>query len=183
MGRRIRHNLHYRVCSGCCTGPAAPTDHICNPRPAGRGEWGWSDGAPGHYRPGPPPPAKTFFIAAILLWENDNVGIVLFYSVIYNSVVLCMFLTYSRGGHGHLFAYHLPAIELFYKQIKGFSRWSRTNLPTCFHILKNRLNEGFTVTACTVIAGGSAGAISPPSSLSVSISTTAYSGQTMCGGD
>ena len=94
-----------------------------------------------------------------------------------------MFLTYSRGGHGHLFAYHLPAIELFYKQIKGFSRWSRTNLPTCFHILKNRLNEGFTVTACTVIAGGSAGAISPPSSLSVSISTTAYSGQTMCGGD
>ena len=40
----------------------------------------------------PPPPwlnsAKKFFIAAILLWENDDVGIVLFYSVIYNSVGL-----------------------------------------------------------------------------------------------
>ena len=33
--------------------------------------------------------AKTFFIAAILLWENDNVGtgIVLYYSIVYNSVV------------------------------------------------------------------------------------------------
>ena len=37
---------------------------------------------------GPPPPwlhSYTFFIAAILLWENDDVCIVLFYSVIYNS--------------------------------------------------------------------------------------------------
>ena len=41
----------------------------------------------------PPPPlcvnlpsAKTFFIAAILLWEKDDVGFLLFYSVIYNSV-------------------------------------------------------------------------------------------------
>ena len=31
-------------------------------------------------------PAKTFFIAAILLWKNDDIGIVLFYSAIYNSV-------------------------------------------------------------------------------------------------
>ena len=32
------------------------------------------------------PSAKTFFIAAILLWENNDVGIILFYSVIYNSI-------------------------------------------------------------------------------------------------
>ena len=29
---------------------------------------------------------SSFFIAAILLWEKDEVGFVLFYSVIYNSV-------------------------------------------------------------------------------------------------
>ena len=27
----------------------APTDHICTPRLAGRGEWEWSEGAPGQY--------------------------------------------------------------------------------------------------------------------------------------
>ena len=65
------------------------------------------------YRPGSthrPPPlcvhlpsAKTFFIAAILLWENDNIGILLIYSVIYNSVVvsheqLGIFLTLWRSS-------------------------------------------------------------------------------------
>ena len=39
---------------------------------------------------------KTFFIAAILLWENDDVGIVLFYSVIYNSVDRTQFLVSKR---------------------------------------------------------------------------------------
>ena len=34
----------------------APTDQICTPRLAGRGEWGWSEGAPGQYRPGHPSP-------------------------------------------------------------------------------------------------------------------------------
>ena len=38
----------------CCTGLAAPTDHICTLRLAGRGESGWSEGAPGQYRPGSP---------------------------------------------------------------------------------------------------------------------------------
>ena len=30
-------------------GGVSPTDHICTPRPAGRGEWGWSEGAQGQY--------------------------------------------------------------------------------------------------------------------------------------
>ena len=89
-GRWIGHNLCKHVCSGSCTGPAAPTDHICTPCRASLGEWGWSEGAPGQYLPGTPPPwlhsAKTFFIAAILLRENDDIGIILFYYVIYNSV-------------------------------------------------------------------------------------------------
>ena len=45
-GRRIWHNLRYCVCSGCCTGPAAPTDHICTPRLAEPREWGWSAARP-----------------------------------------------------------------------------------------------------------------------------------------
>ena len=42
--------------SSCFTGLAAPTDHTFAPRPAGRREWGWSEGAPQQYRLGPPPP-------------------------------------------------------------------------------------------------------------------------------
>ena len=45
--------------SGCCTDLAAPTDHIGTPRPAGCGEWGWSEGAPGQYQSGPLPLDST----------------------------------------------------------------------------------------------------------------------------
>ena len=34
------------------------------------------------------PSAKKFFIAAMLLWDEDDIGTIVFYSVIYNSVVI-----------------------------------------------------------------------------------------------
>ena len=51
-------------------GQAAPTDHIFTPSLARRGEWGWSEGVPVQYRPGPLSLDSTptqFFIAAIML--------------------------------------------------------------------------------------------------------------------
>ena len=65
--------------------------------------------------PGPPPTlcvnllsAKTFFIAAILLRENEDVGIVSFYSVIYNfvprtynyTIKLCAIVESDLSSHG-----------------------------------------------------------------------------------
>ena len=71
----------------------APTDHICTPRPAGRGEKGWSEGAPedvggwgGEESVVNLPSAKKFYIAAMLLRDEDEKGTVLFRSVIFNSV-------------------------------------------------------------------------------------------------
>ena len=51
---------------------------------------GWSGGAPegvGEERGITFPSAKIFFIAAMILWDEDDIGTVLFYSVIYNSVL------------------------------------------------------------------------------------------------
>ena len=96
-GRQIRHNLCWSVCSGCCTGPAAPTDHICTPHLAGREEGGGRRVRQGSTGLAPLPLDFTptqFFIAAILLWESNDVGIVLFYSFIYNSVHWPMFILY-----------------------------------------------------------------------------------------
>ena len=57
----------------------------------------------GSTSPAPIPLDSTptlFFIAAILLWENDDVGIVLFYSVIYNSVVAILYEGRTVQGGG-----------------------------------------------------------------------------------
>ena len=64
----------------------ATTDHICTPRLAGRGEWGWSEGSPGQY----------LILTQSLHFKytcvkravsNSSSLYTLFYSVIYNSVV------------------------------------------------------------------------------------------------
>ena len=61
-----------------CPGPHYDHPHSPRPRPCvGNGVVGGCVRAV----------LSSFFIAAILLWEKDNVGFVLFYSVIYNSVV------------------------------------------------------------------------------------------------
>ena len=50
---------------------AAPTDHICTPCPAGRGEWGWSEGAPGQYQTSPPPPwLHSYTIYCLILGQS-----------------------------------------------------------------------------------------------------------------
>ena len=65
---------------------------IRQPRPAGHGKWGWSEGAPGQYQSGQhyyrgrnaeqtPPPFSSV--------SNSFFLYTLFYSVIYNSVLTC----------------------------------------------------------------------------------------------
>ena len=75
----------YLRCKDCVSikyCPGAPSDHPHSPRPARRGVHMWSVGALCVNLPSD----KTFFIAEILLWEKDDEGFVLFYSVIFNSV-------------------------------------------------------------------------------------------------
>ena len=66
--------------------PGRLTDHTCTPRPAGRGEWGWLEGAPWQYRPSPPLHSslqQSYFekrttilasyfsiLSSIILWTN-----------------------------------------------------------------------------------------------------------------
>ena len=62
------------------------------PTPGRAWGMGWWEGSPGQYLHGPPPPwlhSYTNLHCGNPIWENDNVGIVLFYSVIYNSVDKC----------------------------------------------------------------------------------------------
>ena len=90
-GRQIRHCVFatriFKVQRLLKYWPGRPSDHPHSPRPARHGVHMWSVGALCVNLLF----AKTFFIAAILLWEKDNVGFVLFYSVIYNSVYTVLY--------------------------------------------------------------------------------------------
>ena len=69
---------------------------VCTPRPAERGEWGWSEDAPGQYQSGPPPPWLLYLILTQSLHLKNTCGkralsnssslYTLFYFVIYSSV-------------------------------------------------------------------------------------------------
>ena len=93
-GRRIWHNLRYCVCSGCCTGPAAPTDHICTPRLAEPREWGWSAARP------PPPWLHSYTILHCGNTTSRKWWRMYTYFSLLSSIILC--IQYCKWVNGFI---------------------------------------------------------------------------------